>query len=110
MIKYIIPISFIAIIVLIGLIFYPATKGEYADVLYHVVLIPYDVTHKPMLPKNKDDEYLLVVNQSSFIYQLDSTRKQFEFRIANQTLNKIELKEIAKEMIPKEAQVKFYIF
>jgi hypothetical protein len=107
--KYIISISFVVILAFVAwLLIYTPPQIDY--VLYHVVLIPYDVTHKPMLPSKKENEYLIVINQSSFMYVLDASRKQHEFRVANQTLTKSELKEIAKEMLPKEAKPKFYIF
>jgi hypothetical protein len=83
---------------------------EVNDTLYHVVLIPYDVTHKPELPRKSHKDYLIVINQSSFVYQLDLTRKEVEFRVVNQSLSAEDLKLVAKEMLPSNARTKYYLF
>jgi hypothetical protein len=79
--------------------------------LHHIVVIPYNVTHKPKLPSKRYDEVLVIINQSSFLYEnLDEIRKEYEFKIDNRDLTKDDLLEIAKQMVPKDTEMELYIF
>lgn len=101
---------FLLVLLFIVLFYIPEKTMKTIKSLYHVVLIPYDVSHKPILPSKRYDEYLIVLNQSSFIYNLDASQKQYEFRVTNQTLSKKELQDISKELLPVDINLKFYIF
>lgn len=78
--------------------------------IYHVVIVTYNVTHKPVLPSKKHNDFIIVVNQSNFSYKMDANHNEFEFVIPNLYLNKEDLTEISKELVPKDAIIKYYVF
>jgi hypothetical protein len=80
------------------------------DIVFHIVIIPYDVTLKPSIPHKFYQDYMIVINQSAFTYNLDERKNEYEFKITNQNLNREELKEISKQVIHNNVETKYYIF
>jgi hypothetical protein len=78
--------------------------------IYHIMIVMKKCAAKPHFPKKKKDETLIILNQGSYTFHPETKHKEFEFPISNAELSEAEIRELAKELIPRDAETHYYIF
>lgn len=95
------------ILIILVLCFTSATWWYFAQnpVVYHVVIVPRDERFKPVIPVIREQDFLIIINQSPFVFK--SSTNTLVVDIDNKTWGKDELVNISQEFIPQDVKTKY---
>lgn len=99
----------VIIFIVMGIAFYFVFM-EPTEPVYYVMIVPKDVSHKPEKLSKRRQDYLVIVNQTSFTYDVENDLNEFQFLIENKKIEKADLETIAREILPNDDNLKITIF
>lgn len=104
-------VSVVVLVVLVITIFVAAIIfARPVKPTYHVLVVSRGVATKPDVPRTRNGDHTVVINQSSFVYTTDPKRRLHEFRVKNKRLTTEDLATMAREVVPEDGDVRLYIY